>query len=99
MKRLFISQPMAGRDDAQILQERQKAIEEAKAILGQEVEVIDSFFQGKPGNAGPLWYLAKSLELLSTADAAYFAKGWEGARGCRIEQECAVRYGIPILRA
>lgn len=99
MRRLFISQPMAGRDDTQILQERQKAIEEAKTILEEEVEVIDSFLPGKPVDAGPLWYLAKSLELLATADAVYFAKGWEAARGCQIERACAVRYGIPIVRA
>jgi hypothetical protein len=41
--------------------------------------------------------LAKSLELLSTADVAYFAKGWEEARGCRIENTCAIEYGIELV--
>jgi len=31
---------------------------------------------------------------LSTADVAYFAEGWDEARGCKIEHECAVEYGI-----
>lgn len=61
------------------------------------VEVIDSFFQEAPADAKPLWYLAKSLELLATADVAYFAPGWENARGCRIENTCAVEYGIDVI--
>ena len=42
-------------------------------------------------------YLAKSLELLADADVAYFARGWEQARGCRIENQCAIEYGIEIV--
>lgn len=42
-------------------------------------------------------YLAKSLELLVDADVAYFAKGWESARGCRIENQCAIEYGIDTI--
>lgn len=58
------------------------------------MEVIDSFFQNAPADARPLWFLGKSLELLSTADVAYFAPGWDEARGCKIEHMCAVEYGI-----
>lgn len=97
LKRLFISQPMKGKTDEEILAVREKAVETAEAILGEKVEVIDSFFQGAPVDATPLWYLAKSLELLSTADVAYFAEDWEKFRGCRIENECAVGYGIDVI--
>lgn len=45
----------------------------------------------------PLWFLGKSLELLSTADIAYFAKGWDSARGCKIEHDCAVAYNIDAI--
>lgn len=48
-------------------------------------------------DAKPLWYLAKSLELLSAADVAYFVKGWEKARGCKIENTCAIEYGIDVI--
>lgn len=99
MKRLFISQPMRGKSDEQILKERQEAIEKAKEFFGEDVEVIDSFFQNAPADARPLWFLGKSLELLSTADIAYFAKGWQEARGCMIENECAIAYGIRALCA
>lgn len=94
MKKLFISQPMKGKSDEDILAERKKAIHEAEELLGEPVEVIDSFFQSAPVGAKPLWFLGKSLELLSGADVAYFANGWQGARGCKIEHTCAVEYGI-----
>lgn len=97
MKRLFISQPMRGKTDEEILSVRQKAIESAERHLGEKVEVIDSFFRNAPVDANPLWYLAKSLELLSTADVVYFAKDWENARGCRIENTCAIEYGIELV--
>ena len=95
MKRLFISQPMKGKTDEDILKERELAIKLAKQHLGEEeVEVIDSFFQSAPASAKPLWFLGKSLELLSTADIAYFADGRQNARGCKSEHECAKEYGI-----
>ena len=97
MKKLFISQPMSGKTDEEILREREKAIASAERELGEKVEVIDSFFQNAPAEAKPLWFLGKSLELLSTADVAYFAPGWEDARGCRIENTCAIEYGITVI--
>lgn len=94
MKKLFISQPVKGKSDEDILKERDTAIRKAEAVVGEPVEVIDSFFQNALADARPLWFLGKSLELLSTADVAYFAPGWDEARGCKIEHMCAVEYGI-----
>lgn len=97
MKKLFISQPMRGKTDEEILATREKAIESAERNLGEKVEVIDSFFKVAPVDANPLWYLAKSLELMSTADVVYFAKDWEKYRGCRIENTCAAEYGLDVI--
>ena len=98
MKKLFISQPMKGKSDEDILAERKKAIKSAEDVIGEPVEVIDSFFQEAPVDAKPLWlFLGKSLELLAGADIAYFAKGWQDARGCKIENTCAIEYGIPVI--
>ena len=97
MKKLFISQPMRNKTNEEILQTRERAINKAKEILGEEVEVIDSFFKDAPHDAKPLWFLGKSLELLSTADIAYFAKDWEFYRGCRIENMCATEYGVKTI--
>lgn len=96
-RKVFISQPMRGKSDEEILAERQAIIDTAKSVYGENVEVIDSFFQGAPTEAKPLWFLAKSLELLSTADIAVFSCGWQEARGCRIEHACAVEYGVEML--
>lgn len=95
--KLFISQPMRGKTKEEILAVREKAIASAKKHFGEKVEVIDSYFESAPADATPLWYLGKSLQLLSTADVAYFAEGWEEARGCRIENTCAIEYGIDVI--
>ena len=97
MKKLFISQPMRGKTDDEILAVREKAIKSAEKKIGEHVEVIDSFFQSAPVNANPLWYLSESLKLLSKADVAFFAKGWIEARGCKIENTCAIEYGINVI--
>lgn len=98
MKKVFISQPMNGRSDEDILKERQQIIEKTKAALGEDVEVVDSFFQDAPHDAKPLWFLGKSLELLSSADVACFAPKALEARGCKIEYDCCIAYGIRTLQ-
>lgn len=95
--KVFISQPMRGKIDTEITKERNKTISTAKELYGENIEVIDSFFQSAPTDAKPLWFLGKSLELLSGADIAVFCPGWEDARGCRIEHDCCVEYGIECL--
>lgn len=97
MKKLFISQPMKDKTDEEILAIREKAIQSAKKQFGKEVEVIDSFFHDAPHDAGPLWFLGKSLEFLSTADIAYFAKDWDKYMACKIENECCIEYGIDFI--
>ena len=95
--KVFISQPMKGLSNDEIKRERERCIEKVRALYNEEVEVIDSFFENAPAEAKPLWFLGKSLELLSTADVAVFARGWEQARGCRIENTCAVEYCIEVV--
>lgn len=97
MKKLFISQPMAGKTDEEILAVRKLAVKQAEKSIGESVEVIDSFFQEHPTFDKPLKYLAASIELLADADVAYFAKDWHKARGCKIERICALAYGIEIV--
>lgn len=97
MLRLFISQSMKDKTDEEIIETRKRAIEIAKRFVGTDVEIIDSFFQNAPHDVKPLWFLGKAIELLSTADIVFFAKGWEEARGCRIEHQCAYAYGIRTI--
>lgn len=97
MKKLFISQPMKDKTNEEILAKREEIVRDVKKLIGEDVEVIDSFFKDAPHEAKPLWFLGKSLELLSTADCVYFGEGWKDYRGCKIEHECAVQYGIDIV--
>lgn len=97
MKKLFISQPMNGRNEQEIKAERKHFEKHAFDFFGCD-EVINSYFEDYNPENGciPLKYLAKSIEMLADADVAVFCKGWENARGCRIEHECAVAYGIHV---
>lgn len=97
MKKLFISQPMRGKTDDEIIATREKAKMMAEKRLGESVEVIDSFFKGAPANTKPLWCLGESLRLMSEADVVFFAKGWYEYRGCKIERACAIEYGIETV--
>lgn len=89
--KIFISQPMKDLSEEEIRHNRMKAIKKIKSLYGDDAEIIDSYMDGR---GTPLWCLGKSIELLSTADIAYFLKGWNKARGCRIEYMCASNYGI-----
>lgn len=90
----FISQAMNGRSDEAIKAERDKVIAAMKKE-NPEAEVIDSFFEGAPHDAKPLWFLGKSFELLSMADLCIFVDNADTkARGCRLEYEACVAYGI-----
>lgn len=98
MKKLFVSQPMKDKTDEEIKEEREDIVKCVTERFGG-VEVIDSFVEENApnsANAG-LWYLGKSLELLANADCAYFAEGWKDYRGCKMEHEACVQYGIDIV--
>ena len=100
MKKLFISQPMRGLTDEEILKAREEIKTRAEQAIGEQVELIDSFVEDYPKEINksiPVWYLGKSIQLLSQADIAYFGGNWRNARGCKIEHEVARTYGIKII--
>lgn len=92
---------MNGKTDDEILQERENAIKKIKSIMPENIIIIDSFIEhcdDIPFDSNKsLWFLAKSLELVSTADIAYFVKGWDSARGCIVEHLCCLLYGIRTI--
>ena len=95
---IFISQPMKDKTNDEIIKERERAEKNIKEKYpNEEIEIIDSFFKDAPHDAKPLWFLGKSLELLSSADVAYFIGDWRNYRGCRIEFEASVHYGIETM--
>ena len=96
--KVFISQPMRDKTDAQIKAEREKAIANIKAKYpSEDVEILDSFFEAAPHDVKSLWFLGKSFEILSNADLAYFCRGWNNYRGCNMEHMACRAYGIEIV--
>ena len=104
MMKAMLSQPMAGKTKEEIISTRERAI----AVLKERgYEIINTLFtdewysQESMKERGvenrPLCFLAKSLENMSLCHAAYFCKGWEETRGCRIEHEAAKAYGLTII--
>lgn len=104
MKKAMISQPMNGLTDEQIVGARNKAL---SALTAAGYETVNTLFtdewyskesmEGRGVVQIPLCFLAKSLENMSLCHAAYFCKGWEKARGCKIEHEAALAYGLEII--
>ena len=77
MKKLFISQPMRGKTDEEIKAERAKAIEAASELVGEPVEVIDSFFEKAPADAKPLWFLGEISGASGGCRRSLFCAGME----------------------
>lgn len=88
--KIMISQPMNGKTEEQIRNERASLVKELEE---KGYEVIDTIFAEKaPEGDARLYYLAKSIEAMSKVDAIIFMPGWEKARSCKIEHEIAVKY-------
>lgn len=63
-----------------------------------DVELIDNYnHDDAPENAGRLWHLGRSIQMMEEADAILFVIGWSRAKGCLVEYEVAVQYGLKIL--
>ena len=100
MLKLFVSLPMNGLTESSIRKRLEWCHQYVQSKIGDEVEVIDTYITEKipddVKNEG-VWFMAKSIELLATADIVYFDHGWERARGCRFEHELALKYGLNVL--
>ena len=100
VKKVFISQPMNGESDDEIIALRDRIMSKMPALTGEDVEFreIPSFFQrDKMRGMNAVRMLGMAIELLSDADVAVFAPGWQYARGCRIENRIAKDYSIPVI--
>lgn len=101
---VFVSVPMAGKDDALI----ERAIQIAKRGYFQitNKNIKDAVFvnnhrgyeqiQIPDGSNASVVYLGEAIRKLGMCDAAIFGKGWRDARGCSIEHDVCEKYGIDI---
>ena len=104
MKKAMLSQPMGGKTDEEIVSTREEAV---KVLQEKGYEIVNTLFtdewysREKMEERGVVQithcFIAKSLENMSLCHVAYFCKGWENARGCRVEHEAAKAYGLEII--
>lgn len=98
MKNIYISLPMRGKDAKGIIKSQEELTYQAGLKLGEYVELINICWEiDEDDPLRPLIYLGRALERMAVADYVVFGEGWENARGCKIERQCAEQYGIPIL--
>ncbi len=100
----MLSQPMNGKSEQEIIDTRNRAI---KVLEEAGYEVVNTLFTDEWYSSEamkdrgvvqiPLCFLAKSLENMSLCHTVYFCKGWEQTRGCKIEHDAAVAYGLNII--
>jgi len=91
--KVMISQPMRGKTNKQIREERESIVKQLEQ-QGHEVvdTVIDDFIEGEGDNYA-IKCLAKSIEFMANVEALIFMPGWENSRGCIIENRIALEYG------
>ena len=110
-KNIFISQPMSGKSEEEILATKQKEIEKIHQFASREddiqVRIIDSYVDDATRKHfeeyitddinWDIFWLSQSLERLAMADMIWLCEGWEYSKGCNVELECAMQYGISIV--
>ena len=109
-KNIFISQPMTGKSEEEILATRQKEIDKIHQLFdadGVEINIIASYIDDATREHfkehvsddinWDIFWLSQSLERLAMADMIWLCDGWEYSNGCNIELECATRYGVGIM--
>lgn len=96
IKTLFISQPMSGLTNEQILDVRQKATDYISSKYPDyEICVLPSYKQqpDETYNAvSAVNLLGNAISLMAGANIIYFVPGWQKSKGCQIENEVARRW-------
>ena len=109
-KNIFISQPMSGKSEEEILATRQKEIEKIHQLFdadGVEINIIASYIDDATRKHfkehvsdninWDIFWLSQSLERLAMADMIWLCDGWEYSKGCNVELECAIQYGVSVV--
>lgn len=109
-KNVFISQPMTGKSEEEILATRRKEMDKVYQFANNndmQVNVVDSYIEDDTRKSFQQWmpevinwdlyWLSQSLHRLALADVLWLCDGWEQSKGCKIELECAIQYGLDII--
>lgn len=95
--KVFLSHPMHGLSEEKVTELRSKIKASLDDFIG-EFEIIDNYHhKNVPENAGRLWHLGASIQMMEEADLIVFCPGYEEAKGCRIEKAICDKYNIPYI--
>lgn len=97
MKKLFISQPFSGRAEEEVFEERAKIQRKVEEIQKEDFVVIDQYHQTAPEGAGRFYYLSQDILMMDEVDLIAFSPNWRSAKGCRVEHELALAYGLNMI--
>ena len=102
IKYAVISQAMKGIDSSKIRLQREKAEAAVRAAGYEPIDTVyeEDFDYGVSGDdvVNPaLWHMGLALARLSKAHAIYMCDGWGAARGCRMEHQSAVAFGVDVM--
>ena len=101
-KYAVISQPMKGIDPNKVTSQREKA---EAAVRAAGYEPIDTVYKedfkydvDSDNIINPaLWHMGLALMRLSKAHVIYMCDGWDTTRGCLLEHQAAVAFGVDIM--
>lgn len=101
-KYAVISQPMKGIDPDKVKLQREKA---ETAVRAAGYEPIDTVYEedfkydvDSDNIINPaLWHMGLALMRLSKAHVIYMCDRWETTRGCLMEHQAAVAFGVDIM--
>ncbi len=100
--KIFISQPMDGKNEIQLGEQQLEVAEWLQRYFGDGTEVVNAYVKAEApaslhdGQIG-LWYMAQSIKVMSECDAIVLVGDWLHSRGCQIERKLAEAYGLPII--
>lgn len=101
-KYAVISQPMKGIDPDKVTSQREKAEAAVRAAGYEPIDTVyeeDFTYDVNNNNVvnPALWHMGLALMRLSKAHVIYMCDGWETTRGCLMEHQAAVAFGVDIM--
>ena len=99
-KKAFISVPMKDKTKPEIENTINNMKNLAIEKIDGELEFVNTIIQEQPPyetSNQAIWYLGKSIELLSQCEIFICLKDTKNYNGCFIEKEIAKRYGLIII--
>lgn len=99
--KIYISIPISGHDPEEQRAKAERFAKDIDAIGHDPINPFDApappeHFDDKERYA---YFMGFDIADILRSDAAYFSRGWEQSKGCRLEHAAAEIYGLKIFYA